>query len=207
MATLMKLWRGQTLLRIRMNEAFSRERVGGVVVDVGGGRHPDYFDHFKREGVVSITPVDASISGIDFERDALPFAAGHADTLVCANLLEHIYNYQHLCAELRRVLKPGGTLVGFVPFLMQYHPDPHDYFRYTKEALSRIFADAGFSDVRITRVGGGPFTANFNNLALSVPRVFRVVLYPFYAALDTLFLALRPLARERYPLGFVFVCR
>ncbi len=205
--TLKKLAAGQSLLRIAMNRSFETIALSGAVVDVGGGREPDYYDYFDTRDVQSITPVDGSISGIDFERDRLPFSDASVDTVVCANVLEHIYEYRHLVSEMKRILREGGMLAGFVPFLMQYHPDPLDYFRYTSTALERIFAAAGFADIRIKAVGGGPFAANFNNLVFSLPRPLRVLAYPCYAMLDAAFLAVRPSARERFPLGFTFSMR
>ncbi|MCR4276203.1 MAG: methyltransferase domain-containing protein [Candidatus Parcubacteria bacterium] len=204
---LKKIYAGQTLLRILMNLGFKKYRLSGAVADIGGGREPDYFDYFNMTQATSVTPVDSSLSGIDFEKDALPFRNESVDTVVCANVLEHVYNHRFLIGEMKRILKRDGMLVGFVPFLIQYHPDPHDYFRYTKEALLRLFADAGFTDIEVREIGGGPFVANFNNLILSVPRVMRVLLYPIYAGLDRLFLALRPSATTRYPLGFIFSMR
>jgi SAM-dependent methyltransferase len=187
-----------------MNVGFRGLPLRGVVVDVGGGRSPDYFEYFDTKNVVSIVAVDGSISKINFEKDSLPYSNGSIDTAVCANVLEHIYEHRHLVAEIYRILKPDGELIGFVPFLVQYHPDPHDYFRYTKEALARIFAGAGFRSIRIEIVGGGPFAANFSNIMLSMPRFIAAPLFLVYWPLDRLFLTLRPAARERYPLGFIF---
>ena len=151
--------------------------------------------------------LDGKISGIDFEKDSLPYENASVDTVVCANVLEHIYNHKFLVVQIYRMLKPQGILIGFVPFLFQYHPDPHDYFRYTEEALQRIFTDAGFHDIVIEHVGGGPFAVNFHNTSLSVPRIVAAALFPFYWSLDQLFLKLRPQARERYPIGYIFSMR
>ena len=204
---LKRIWRGQTLARILMDKAFSHYTLRGTVVDVGGGRRPDYFNYFKKDeslGAVSIKPIDGSISNINFEKDALPFPDGTADTVICANVLEHIYHHDFLTSEMCRILKPGGQLYGFVPFLVNYHPDPHDYFRYTKESLPLILSEAGFGDISVAGVGGGPFFVNFNNIILSMPRLCRVILFPFYALLDKVFLKLRPAAAARYPLGYIF---
>jgi SAM-dependent methyltransferase len=201
---LKKLYGDQSLVRILMNIGFRQFTLSGLVVDVGGGRSPDYFDYFDRAKVTSIEPLDGSISKINFEKDTLPYADASVDSIVCANVLEHVYEHRHLVGEMHRMLKDGGQLIGFVPFLIQYHPDPHDYFRYTKEALMLIFTAAGFKDVRIKETGGGPFAANFNNIVLSVPLVVRVFLFPFYWSLDRLFLKIRPKVRERYPLGYLF---
>lgn len=187
-----------------MNRDLGSYAIFGKVVDIGGGRSPDYFDFFRKEGIISIEAVDGSMSEIDFEKDKLPYNDGTVDTVVCANVLEHVYNYRWLVREMERILKTGGTLVGFVPFLINYHPDPHDYFRYTDESLRRIFEDAGFMVVDIKRVGMGPFAVNYNNLVLSVPVAIRVLLWPFYHVMDLIFLKLRPKAGARYPLGYIF---
>lgn len=207
MFILKKLYAGQSMLRISMNLGFRTHSLSGLVVDVGGGHEPDYFEYLDMSNASSIVPVDGSFSGIDFEKDPLPFADASVDSVLCANVLEHVYDHRFLIKEMRRILKPGGKLVGFVPFLIQYHPDPNDYFRYTTQALTRLFAEASFSDVRIRGIGGGPFLANFNNLVLSIPRPLRPLMYLPYAALDALFLAFRPAARDRYPLGFIFSMR
>ena len=206
-STLKKLFGGQTLARILMNRALGAETLRGKVVDVGGGRHPDYFEFFQKENVTDIEPLDASISGIDFESDTLPYASGSVDTVVSCNVLEHIYNHRFVLGEMERILRSRGTLVGFVPFWVGYHPDPHDYFRYTREALLRLLTDTGFTEVRIREVGGGPFIANFNTIMLSFPRFLRPILYLPYVLLDRVFLVLRPKSRARFPLGFIFIAK
>lgn len=118
------LFRGQSLARILMNESLAHETRHGRVVDVGGGCHPDYFDFFQRANGVQIEAVDASFSGIDFEKDPLPFADAYADTVLLCNVLEHIYEYKFLTRQVRRIVKKNGQLIGFVPFWVGYHPDP-----------------------------------------------------------------------------------
>lgn len=199
-----QLYKGQSLARIQMNLVCRKFTLHGKVVDVGGGRRPDYFEHFTRHGDVQVDMVDGSESGIDFEQDALPYASGSVDTVILCNVLEHVYRYDHLLREVRRALVPSGTLIGFVPFWTGYHPDPHDYFRYTHEALARMLSDAGFGNVHIRTVGDGPVLANFNTIVLSVPRFLRPLLYFWYAGWDALFLVLRPGSRARNPLGYLF---
>lgn len=46
---------------------------------------------------------------------ALPFADASFDKVICAEVLEHIPDYESVLAEIRRVLKPGGTLAVSVP--------------------------------------------------------------------------------------------
>lgn len=199
-----KLYSGQSLLRILMDLEFRNCTIKGKVIDVGGARRPDYFNYFKKDAVVSIETIDGALHAIDFEKDPLPYSTASVDTVISANVLEHIYNYRFLVSEMCRILKTGGTLQGFVPFLMYYHPDPKDYFRYTKEALYKIFEEAGFEHIRIVTIGRGPFLVNFNMTVFSIPKICNVLLFPFYYLLDRIFMWFRPNAGERYPLGYVF---
>lgn len=61
----------------------------------------------------------ASLRGIatcwaDVEQP-LPFAAEDFDVVVTGELLEHLRDPRALLRDVRRVLRPGGTLVGSVP--------------------------------------------------------------------------------------------
>lgn len=198
------LLEGQSLARILMNESLSHETLRGRVIDVGGGHNPDYFDYLRHADDVRIEAVDASLSGIDFEKDSLPFPADSADTVLLCNVLEHIYNYRFLMQQINRILKKDGQLIGFVPFWVGYHPDPHDYFRYTKEALRILLEETGFKEIEIVSIGGGPLLANLNTIVLSLPRVLRLVAYLGYTVLDMIFIVLKPKSKERNPLGFLF---
>jgi SAM-dependent methyltransferase len=55
---------------------------------------------------------------VDFLRASglrLPFADATFDKVICAEVLEHIPDYEAVLAEIHRVLKPGGTLAVSVP--------------------------------------------------------------------------------------------
>lgn len=203
-----QIWMGKSLARALMNKEIAGYSVNGAVLDIGGGKSSDYLSFLSGAESAQVTVVDLLVNGpiksINLEKDSLPFIDKAFDVVLLFNILEHIYNHQRVVKEAHRVLKQGGKIIGFVPFLVNYHPDPHDYFRYTKEALVKLFEDQGFSSVLVREVGGGPFLVNFNNICLSLPRVASVLLFPVYSVLDCLFLLFRPKARFRFPLGFLF---
>ncbi len=207
---LRELAKRKSLTRALLNAELRAHRLKGTVLDVGGGKHRDYLGFLQIEKdakiqTADLLPREQGAKQLDFETDSLPYRDGSLDQIIVFNVLEHIFNHQFLTNEMRRVLKPGAPLLGFVPFLINYHPDPHDYFRYTKEALQRIFAHAQFEKITIKTLGGGPFFVAFNTIALSIPRLVRLATFPVCYALDMLFLRLRPHARERFPLGYFFV--
>lgn len=209
---LKQLLQGNSIARAMMNFHMQDIAIAGTVIDVGGGRGASYLPYMKKSEGTQVLGFDLKESAgvvmqLNFETDRLPRDDGSADHVLMFNILEHIYNHQFLVGEVARILKSGGTLTGFVPFLVNYHPDPHDYFRYTSEALVRILEDAGLSAVVVRPVGKGPFLVNLNNIAPSLPRVCTLAIFPFSYALDTVLVKLRPNIGKRYPLGYLFTAK
>ena len=199
------IWEGKSYTRFLMNEELRSVTLNGVVIDIGGGKNSNYIDFIKKNDNVNFVTLDGKVSKeVNFETNSLPYNESVADTVLLLNVLEHIYNYQFLSNEVYRVLKRSGKIIGFVPFLMSYHPDPNDYFRYTKDALDKILKTSGFTNTKIVCVGGGPFAVHLNTVILSVPKIIRPIITPMYIFLDKIFLYFRPKAKERYPLGYMF---
>ena len=205
--------RGKSLLRTLMNLELRKFELKGRVLDVGGGTNPSYFGFFGKKEGTEIINIDGKYrdeqgNAIDFEKDKLRYSELTFDQVILCNVLEHIYNYKFLVSEVRRILKNDGDLIGFVPFLINYHPDPHDYFRYTKESLQNIFTEAGFADIKIKEVGLGPFSVAFNAIAgLPFPRFCKILYLPFFYFCDFLVLKFRPRLKTRYPLGYLFTLK
>jgi SAM-dependent methyltransferase len=200
---------GKSIARALMNQAVRGHILTGRVLDVGSHGVPTYIERMTHREPLELERVDLSFPDgspghVDLESQPIPHPDASFDQVLIFNLLEHLYESSNVLREARRVLRDGGQLVGFVPFLVQYHPDPHDYFRYTGEALARMLADAGFSGVQVEEIGRGPFAVNYMNLMFAAPMPIRVGLLYGYWALDSLFLSLRPEAAARYPLGYLF---
>ncbi|MDO8619918.1 MAG: methyltransferase domain-containing protein [bacterium] len=203
-----EILKGKDLYRILMNEACERCELKGQVLDIGGGAGtPSYLRFFKMESGANVTSVDALLAGkaqVNFETDALPSANGSTDTALLLNVLEHIYHYGHLLSETNRVLRPGARLIGVVPFLINYHPDPHDYFRYTNESLREILTSAGFKDIHIQALGTGPFSASFSQIEFMIPRVLKLFVVPLALLLDRCAGVFRKNLPDQFPLGYFF---
>lgn len=202
--------KGKTVNRLLMNHALKNISVDGKILDLGAGNiRSSYFDFLKVDKNSEVTSVDALpdrkpdvVANLE---NGIPLLEQSFDEVLCFNLLEHIFSFQKLAGESFRVLKPSGRLIGYVPFLVQFHPDPKDYFRYTEQGLDKIFKEVGFSEVKITYVGRGPFTAAWSQMAFVLPRFLRWVVTLLALGLDKLFLALKPNFKQKYPLGYVFI--
>jgi SAM-dependent methyltransferase len=84
---------------------------------------------------------------------ALPFADGSIDGIISVAVLEHVPDPATHVAEMLRVLRPGGRVYCYFPFMQAFHASPHDYSRLTMPGLRHLF-DA-FTDCEI-QVAGGP---------------------------------------------------
>ncbi len=198
----------KSLARLLMNTEIAKHSLSGDVLDIGGGKKPSYVKLFNTGQLNTFNIIDfETIPDYNLEKDRLPYHDASLDQILLFNILEHIYNYRFVVNEAYRVLKKNGVVLGFVPFLVNYHPDPHDYFRYTAEALDKIFSEAGFKDIDIKEIGGGPFYVNFNTILFSMPKISRIVIFPFYYFLDKIYLKLRPKASKRFALGYFFILK
>jgi SAM-dependent methyltransferase len=207
------LARGKSLTRAGLAQLIAtRVFVTGDVLDLGGGASASYRAYLPGSNY-RLTSVDISEQGspdvlLDLETSPLPFAARSFDTILAFNLLEHIYNHDHVLEEAARVLRHDGTFYLWVPFLIGYHPDPEDYFRYTRSCLERKLRAAGFRDPQIASVGGRFTTAA--NLALPGLRLRVVEAFVAVGALllDRLYYEFaRTTTRDQFALGYLATCR
>lgn len=200
-----EILKGKTLIRTLMNLELKNYTLSGHVLDIGGGNNPSYLRFFKKADGLQFTSIDlAADKKIDLEKELIPYEANSVDQVLLFNILEHIYNHKFLVSEVCRVLKSTGQVIGFVPFLVSYHPDPHDYFRYTQESLERIFKEAGFSNIKIKPIGGGPWFIGYDIVMSYFPRILRLLVWPVYWLLDKIFLLIKPTLAQKFVLGYFF---
>jgi hypothetical protein len=64
-------------------------------------------------------------------------------------------NPSGVIAETLRILRPGGELIGLIPFMQGVHASPYDFQRYTSEGLRVLFDDFDVIEIR----GYGPTSA------------------------------------------------
>jgi SAM-dependent methyltransferase len=89
----------------------------------------------------------------------LPFRAASFDAVLAAQVLEHVPEPERLCAEVARILAPGGHLVLTAPHMWGVHEEPHDYFRFTGYGLAYLARRAGLEVVEVTAMAGYWVTA------------------------------------------------
>lgn len=122
-----------------------------------------------------------AIDHFDAEKDPFPYPDGHFSTVVCGELIEHLFeDPMHLMSEVNRILKPGGHFVvttpnvaalrGIAAILQGYHPGFfHAYIKpateggevdarhnreYTPREIHQLLENSGFE---VTRLETGEF--------------------------------------------------
>jgi SAM-dependent methyltransferase len=202
--------------------SFARSLPSGIVMlDVGaGGGH--YRRHFAAQRYVAVDRgfEQPGYAGLDVAGDIrrLPFGDASVEAAMCVEVIEHVYETREFLAELARVLAPGARLLLTSPLCYGEHMQPWDFHRFTRYALERLMAEAGF-DIESLEARGGFFTL----AAYLVARVpdelvrnggfFARALKPLARLLCTyllapLLLSLDGLDRNRrFTLGYVCVAR
>ncbi|MER6170498.1 class I SAM-dependent methyltransferase [Streptosporangium sp. NPDC001681] len=86
----------------------------------------------------------------------LPIDDGALAGIVSIAVLEHVPDPQAHVREMWRVLRPGGRVLCYVPFMQPFHASPYDYQRYTEAGMKTLFSRF---DVMHVRIGAGPTSA------------------------------------------------
>lgn len=131
-----------------------------MVLDIGGGEPlskwlAPYRTLFK-DVVYKSFDYDAS-TGADVVGDihAIPLPDDSVDAIICASVLEHVRDPLRAMAELKRILKPGGSIFLYVPSIYPYHARKGAYpdvWRFFDDTMQILFE--GFAQVEIAKRGG-----------------------------------------------------
>ncbi len=127
------------------------------LLDVGCGTKP-YRELFNVETYVGLD-IDAATSrkrGVAdyfYDGTSFPFSDASFDSLLCNQVLEHVFNPDEFVQEMNRVLKPDGKLLLTVPFVWDEHEQPYDYARYSSFGLRALLEKHGFTILLHKKLG------------------------------------------------------
>jgi ubiquinone/menaquinone biosynthesis C-methylase UbiE len=150
-------------------------RVGEAILDAGCGTGAAMVQLLRR-APCQVTGVDPSDTMLEAARkkisgrgelyraglDMLPFPDAAFDAVLLLNVLYFCDAEGHMIANVRRVLKPGGRLVGYVT-----HRETMEKWPFAREGMHRLFNEA---ELAATLVAGGFATNQVCVHAASVTR-------------------------------------
>jgi len=158
-----------------------------VVLDYGAGegKHLHLVRKVRPGARLIGVDIRAPHSRVDFEfhqvsaSEPLPLAEGTCDVVISCDVLEHVQSIAHSLDEILRVLRPGGSFVGFVPAEGGW--GPHGFFRLLDPHIYRDTKDHSHAYTR-------------RELLEQLSSRFRIVrlaysYHPIGATLDALFFA------------------
>lgn len=116
----------------------------------------------------------------------------HFDTVIATEVLEHLYDPHKAVEQVRAVLKKGGVFIATTRFFYRYHPDPHDYYRFTWDSLKYVFRN--YSRVEVYHHGNYVQTL-WQMINTGKFGIVLNVFNPLIARINS--------KKTKYPLGFV----
>jgi SAM-dependent methyltransferase len=130
------------------------------LLDIGCGSRPykNIFAPYVARSV-GLNVTDGPDVDVVGSAESVPFGDESFDCVLCTQVLEHVEHPAAVVSEAHRVLRHGGTAFMSTHGIAPHHPNPNDYWRWTKAGLERLFITAAdWADVEIHANGGSATT-------------------------------------------------
>lgn len=146
---------------------FIRRHSGNVhykkLLEVGAGHNYDVERFFSKTNDYIKTDLKAR-PGVSFLDITKHVPSAEYDGIICLNVLEHVYDYNTALKNIYDLLKTNGFLFLSVPLFYPLHDLPHDYWRFSPNALRKLLSS--FRQIIVETNGIPRFPYNVNILAI-----------------------------------------
>ena len=108
-----------SITRSLMNQIIEKLDFSGKILDIGGGRNSSYISIFKDVEYISVN-IDKKILPdiLVKENQKFPLKDNYFDTCLLFNILEHIYDWEFIFSEIKRLLVKDGKIYIIIPFFL-----------------------------------------------------------------------------------------
>ena len=142
------------------------QSVKGKLLDIGAGTG-DFLTVAKNDGwlTVGIEPSEkakeiAIKKGVNFAQDLASLESNSYDIITMWHVLEHVPNLEEYISELKRLIKPSGTIIIAVPNFKSYDAKyygefwaafdvPRHLWHFSKTAIQKLFAKENLKLVEV----------------------------------------------------------
>lgn len=143
-------------LKNKLDLINSLQKDKGAILDIGAGTG-DFLSVAKNNGwkTVGVEPSEkakniAINKGVSFVTDTKELASHSFDVITMWHVLEHVPNLEEQIKELKRLLKPSGSLIVAVPNHKSYDAQyynaywaaydvPIHFWHFSKKAIAKLF--------------------------------------------------------------------
>lgn len=137
---------------------FSENKTNGNLLDIGAGTG-DFLLEAKKQGwaITGFEPNEAAKKlaidkGVSFADDIFSLPNSSFDVITMWHVLEHVPNLEEYIANLKRLLKPNGTIIIAVPNYKSFDANyygrfwaaydvPRHLWHFSKASIKRLFSD------------------------------------------------------------------
>ena len=174
--------------RSNLHKAMSEiaQELSGRLLEVGCGSKP-YQSLFRVDKYVGLdierkSSHERGVADFLYDGNTFPFPDASFDSVLCNQVLEHVFNPDDFLKEIVRVLKPGGKLLLTVPFVWDEHEQPYDYARYSSFGLRALMEKQGLKVLQHKKLGDDISiifqltNAYFYKVIQNLPRLLKLIL-------------------------------
>ncbi len=152
-----QVFKGKSIYRILFNWQVEKHchSLAGEVLDLAAGAGASYQRYLPKGLKVTKTDFYAGHKPdkvIDFNQP-LPFEDETIENAFLFNAVNLARESKELFSEIHRILRPSGRFFMSSLFLANEVAEPHDYLRYGYDGLMKDLKTAGFSSIKIVRIG------------------------------------------------------
>ena len=148
--------------------------LSGKLLDFGCGSKPyeKLFKNLNNYVGVEVSGNKKNLkSDVYYNGIVLPFADNTFDSVLCAEVFEHVEQLDDVIIELYRVLKPGGRMIVTTPFMCVEHEMPYDFRRFTLNGLINFMKKNNFKILKSQKLLNN-FHVFFQTLNFYIYKVF-----------------------------------
>lgn len=120
-----------------------------IILNLGSG--PNYI-HGRKDiinaDIFAFDEVDIVTDAID-----LQIKDESVDCIINIAMMEHVRDPSRVVKEMRRILRNGGSVFCYLPFMPPFHAAPNDFYRWTISGAREFFSE--FNGVEVS-IGAGP---------------------------------------------------